>query len=202
MDNFLGTSLYRSKVVDKVLIDPLDIPIISYDNAILYSNHNDDYMVSFALVPIKSGVIRYNNRYYYFDHDIVNTPKTRYWCDCGSSICTTCHSYCIYPIGDELAQEVISNRSVNIWMVKFHSFYYYGGYYLSIREGNYNRWYGYKSTMYSIGMVVPYSISPSDLLDGCTIGNYLMDHKRNPRQEVMELNRSVIRDQVFDVLGI
>lgn len=197
MDNFLGTSLYRSKFVDKVLVDPLDIPIISYDNAILYSNHNDNYMFSFSLDPIKSGVIRYNNRYYYFDHDIVDTPKT------SRLRGTTCHSYYIYPIGDEFAQEVISNRSVNIWMVKFHSFYYYGGYYLSIREGGYNRWYEYKSTMYSIGMVVPYNVSPSDLLDGCTIGNYLMDHKRRyPRQEVMELNRSVIRDQVFDILGI
>ena len=154
----------------------------------------DSYRKSFSLDPIKRGLIKHNDRYYFFYHDIINKPYIK-----GQ----TCHSFNIYPIKNDFAQEMIKNKSFPYWVVKFHSFYYYGEYYLSIGNGNCIKWYKYKSDINDNVMTIPYGISPSSLTEGITVGKFIENHtKQYPKTEEMILNKSIIREQqIFDIFN-
>jgi len=192
--NHLNCKLYRLRNLPKIEID-LDIPVISMDNAIVFDCQEMDYQSIFNLGPIQSGLMLYKGRYYYFLHDIINTPKSY------GRRTKTNHSYNIYPILDVTAQEIIECKKVNRWKVQFEAFYYFGEYYLSIGSDDYNKFYKYISFLTGRGLFMPYPISPSEMEDGVTIGKFMEDHLLKHRFTGLQLNMSVWRDIKLELLN-
>jgi hypothetical protein len=167
------------------------------DNAIVFDCQEIDYQSIFSLGPIRSGLMLYKGRYYYFLHDIVNTLKSY------GRRTKTNHSYNIYPILDVTAQEIIKTKKVNGWKVQFEAFYYFGEYYLSIGFDGYNKFYKYISFLTGRGLFMPYPISPSEMEDGLTIGKFMEDHLLKYPYSIanLHLQNDVWRDIKLELLN-
>ena len=188
----LDTKLYTDKSITKIKCDAPDIPIISYDNAILYLVKDDEYTKSFKTPTLNQGLLKHKGNYFYFDHNIVETPRTYL------SLPNSVHSYDVYQITTDLAQKIIDTKIAKKWEIYFNSFNYFGKKYISIRRGHFTEWHSHTSYRNEYGLVLPSHISPSDLKDltGITIKEYLDKHRKEyPNNgSKLEFNMSVWRN--------
>jgi len=184
------------KSFTKIQCDAPDIPIISYDNAIVYLIKDDEYTKSFKIPTLIQGLIKHKGNYFYFDHNIVQTPRTYSF--------NSVHSYDVYQITQDLAQKIIDTKIAMKWEILFNSFFNFSKRYLSIRRGNFTEWHSYSSYKSEDGLVLPQNTSPADLKDltGITIKGYLDKHRKAyPNGGTrLEFNMSVWRNNKLEEL--
>lgn len=180
-----------------------DIPIIDMDNAILYKEfHNPDYVASYRLSDIESGIISHNKSYYFFDHSIVDTPGGR------NSIEN--HAYHIYPITDKMYETILSDMSYNIWRVKFDSLINFNKIYLSVgmsygtnTRPSVQKWV-YESYFKDNALYVPHRLSYARFRSGSTMDEFFEYHrnKYGERNQKLIKNNKVFRDiQLSKIFG-
>ena len=92
------------------------IKVITDDTAIAFEKHKEDYPKSSD--QIKNGLTKQDNQHYYFEHDIVNTPRI-------FSKHNNCFAYHIYPITDDIANRIIKKEYVSKWEILFNAFFNY-----------------------------------------------------------------------------
>jgi hypothetical protein len=169
------------------------INVISDETAIAFEKHKEEYKQSSD--QIKDGLTKQNGQYYYFEHDIINTPR-RWNYD-------SCFAYKIYPITNDIAQRIIRKEPVCKWEILFNAFLNYTKVYSMIKD--YDLRMNYISS-YMLGdkLVIPYGISPSDMGDQeTTIEDYLTKHfKRYGNGEPLQINKQVLRELRFNELNI
>lgn len=189
----------RNRYFESTLVE-LDIPIISDNNAILFEKEDplSSYIKTFNLQEIRSGLIKYNDQFYWFDHDIVNTPRHRF---------RKCFSYKIFPITDDMGERIYNEKIAHHWEIFFNSFINYNKIYLSTGhiedsiEGELKttdrKNHCYKATIIDDSIFLPVSVTASDLKDGETVDEFLSKLKKNYRNvnvPKLEINRPVIRN--------
>ena len=170
------------------------IRVITDDTAIAFEKHKEDYPKSSD--QIKNGLTKQDNQYYYFEHDIVNTPRSLSKGDI--------FAYHIYPITDDIANRIIKKELVSKWEILFDSFLNYRKIYSMIKD--YELRLSYISSYMSEGnLVIPYSSSPSDMReDEMVLEDYLI--KNNKRyasmNEPLKINLEVLREMKLNELNI
>jgi hypothetical protein len=100
------------------------INVISDETAIAFEKHNEDYPKSSD--QIKDGLTKQNGQYYFFEHDIINTPR-RWNYD-------SCFAYKIYPITNDIAERIIRKEPVCKWEILFNAFINYQKVYTMIKD--------------------------------------------------------------------
>lgn len=185
---------------EKIPIDSLDIPIISYDNSMLIVERDEDdsYIKTFKLSRIECGLCLYNGQYYQFSHNIVDTPKT-------FSIRGTDElnfSYDIYPIKQELADKIITNRVYEHWEIVFHAYYYYNEVFLSCGSVYGRKNYKYISKLEGDSMFLPSGRMPTDLKDGQTYSDFMSSYRiKYPLyKHSVTLNKYGVRDILIGLI--
>jgi hypothetical protein len=173
------------------------IDVISDDTAIAFEKHKEEYKQSSD--QIKDGLTKQNGQYYYFEHDIVNTPKTY-----SSRYYDSCFAYHVYPITDDIANRIIRKEPVCKWEILFNSFLNHKKIYSMIKD--YELRLSYISS-YMLGdkLVIPYGISPSDMGDEeTTIEAYLTKHNKRyaSMNEPLKINLEVLREMKLNQLNI
>lgn len=189
------------KDLDKGKITSIDFDIINHDNAIMYKYFDKSlgYIDQETYGDkIHSGITKDKDRYFFFEHSIINKP---------SSIFTkndkSWHSYHIYQITKELFEEIIKDNTFNIWNVKFNSLYHFGEYILSIRRGSYVENLVFYSKLEDDTLTIPYGTSPSDMSrsNTKTIGEFLKWQSGfYPNVNDLKLNKSVFRENILDYI--
>jgi hypothetical protein len=144
----------RDKAIKTVTKCEPFINVISDETAIAFEKHREEYKQSSD--QIKNGLTKQNGQYYYFEHDIINTPRSysaRYY--------DSCFAYKIYPITNDIAERIIRKEYVSKWEILFNAFINYQKVYTMIKD--YELKMNYISS-YMLGdkLVIPYNISPSD----------------------------------------
>lgn len=172
------------------------IKVITDETAIAFEKHNEDYPKSSD--QIKNGLTKQDNQYYYFEHDIVNTPRSF------SSRYHDCFAYHVYPITNDIAQRIIKKELVSKWEILFNSFLNYKKIYSMIKD--YELKMNYISS-YMLGdkLVIPYGSSPSDMTDDeITIEEYLTKHNKRYASfnEPLQINLEVLREMKLNQLNI
>ena len=168
------------------------INVISDETAIAFEKHKEEYKQSSD--QIKNGLTKQDNQYYYFEHDIINTPRKRYY---------DCFAYKVYPITNDIAERIIKKEYVSKWEILFNAFVNYQKVYTMIKD--YELRMNYISSYLLVDtLVIPYNISPSDMGDEeTTIEAYLAKHfKRYGNGEPLKINLSVLRELRFNELNI
>ena len=170
------------------------IKVITDETAIAFEKHNEDYPKSSD--QIKNGLTKQDSQYYYFEHDIINTPRSF------SSSYHDCFAYKVYPITDDIAQRIIKKELVSKWEVLFNAFFNYKKIYTMIKD--YELKMNYISS-YMLGdkLVIPYGISPSDMGDNeITIEEYLIKHNKRyaSKNEPLSINLEVLREMKLNEL--
>ena len=186
----LDTKIYTDKSLKQVKCDNLNIPIINQENAILYKHKDDDYTKRFNIPTIYSGLTFYEGKYFYFEHNIVQTPN--FWCSSPNSV----HAYDIHQITKDLGEDMIKSKKAFRWKIRFNSLFNFGEYFTSIRRGSYLETYKYESRKSDGELIIPYSTSPSGIKPGITIGDFLKNHTKEYPNGYTELtiNRGTLRD--------
>jgi hypothetical protein len=169
------------------------INVISDETAIAFEKHNEDYPKSSD--QIKDGLTKQNGQYYFFEHDIINTPR-RWNYD-------SCFAYKIYPITNDIAERIIRKEPVCKWEILFNAFINYQKVYTMIKDYELKMNY-ICSYMLGDKLVIPYGISPSDMGDEeTTIEAYLAKNfKRYGNGEPLQINKQVLRELRFNELNI
>jgi hypothetical protein len=189
MENFYINPIKSSESSSKIPTN-IELPIINMDNAILYLNRdNSDYYNSFNLYPIHSGLVLHNSQYYYFYHDIINTP-TQYGKNRSGNIC---FSYNIYLLKDDYAKELINIKTTNYWEIILHSFFYFSKSYLSIGFGKQITNYIYESNIVGDTLIIPYGKTPASLRSKTLIKDFLKPKSINS----IEINRTLYREMIL-----
>lgn len=170
------------------------IRVITDDNAIAFEKHKEDYPKSSD--QIKNGLTKQDNQYYFFEHDIVNTPRSLSKGDI--------FAYHVYPITDDIANRIIKKEYVSKWEILFNSFTNYRKVYSMIKDYELRLSY-ISSYMSEDKLVIPYGMSPSDMRDGdVIIEDYLI--KNNKRyasmNEPLSINLTVLREMKLNELNI
>jgi hypothetical protein len=170
------------------------IRVITDETAIAFEKHNEDYPKSSD--QIKNGLTKQDNQYYYFEHDIVNTPRSLSMKDV--------FAYHVYPITDDIANRILKKEHVSKWEILFNSFENYKKIYSMIKD--YDLRLSYISS-YMLGdkLVIPYAMSPSDMReDEMVLEDYLI--KNNKRyasmNEPLSINLEVLREMKLNELNI
>lgn len=185
--------IVRDKSLDtKVKCDPF-IDVITDDTAIAILKHDDQhYTQRLNVSDIKTGLTKQDNQYYYFDHDIVSTPK-----NFSSKYSKTKNfAYKVFPVTDDIADRIINEEFVSIWEVFFNSFVNYQAIYLMVRDYDTTQLHKYTGYVDGDKLTTPYGVSPSDMRDNQTIVEYLNQNERRYRKynETLPLNIPVIRE--------
>jgi len=173
------------------------IKVITDDTAIAFEKYKENYPKSSD--QIKNGLTKQDNQYYYFEHDIVNTPKTF-----SSRYHNTCFAYHVYPITDDIANRIIKKEYVSKWEILFNSFLNHKKIYSMIKD--YEITLSYISS-YMLGdkLVIPYAMSPSDMTDDeVLIEDYLIKHNKrySSMNEPLSINLEVLREMKLNELNI
>ena len=187
----------RDKALDtKVKCDNF-IDVITDDTAIALLKHDDQHYTSRLNVSdIKTGLTKQDNQYYYFDHDIVSTPK-----NFSSKYSNSKNfAYKVFPVTDDIADRIINEEFVSIWEVFFNSFVNYQVIYLMVRDYDTTKLHKYTGYVDGDKLTIPYGVSPSDMRDNQTIVEYLNQNERRYSYnikngfETLPLNIPVIRE--------
>ncbi len=183
--------IIKDTTIEEVKCNSIFINLISEENAIAFEKKKDQP----ELYDIKKGLTKQDNQYYYFDNDIVRTPRAFRRMD-------SVFAYKIYPITDDIANKIINKKFVSIWEIFFNSFINYKTVYSMIK--NYDTQL-FKFTSFIEGdcLRIPYGLSPANMTEEQTIENYLSAHRLRYRNgEPLSLNLSVIREMKLKELNI
>ena len=149
MLDFYNTKINADKTLKEQVIETFNIDVISDKNALLYSNNSDDYINVTNSPKINCGMTLYKGKYYFFEQCLTDRlPVYSY-----------SYSYYVYPIRNELAENILKTNKINIWLIKFESLYYYGGFYKNVNIYGVHTYF-FKSILEDGIMTIPYSISP------------------------------------------
>ncbi len=187
----------RDKSINKQR-DTLNFDVISHDNAIIVKTRDDDYTKQFNLVDIAEGLTLQNNQFYYFTHDIVNTPHTARYRDTRDIF-----SYKVYPISNELANKLIYEKYLpNTWEMFFDVFSNNKKIYIVVKNWDIDC-YSYSAKIEDDKLIIPYGISSSDMKDEQTIEEILENHANRynsmfrayiPKETDLQYNLDILRD--------
>lgn len=189
----------KDKSLQKTKIDNIITPI-SDDNAICVKHRDDDYTTTFNLTNINEGLTKENDQYLYFEHSIVDTPRSV------SKYGPKTFAYKVYPISNKLAQQIINGDSISKWEIYFNAFVNYQSIYTIIK--NYDL-HTYKeiAIIDNDTLIIPYGISPADMKDNQTIQEFLdwNNSKFRPyraTEEKLKTNKDILRQIKFEELNI
>lgn len=189
----------KDKSLQRTKIDNIITPI-SDDNAICVKHRDDDYTTTFNLTNINEGLTKENDQYFYFEHSIVDTPRSSY------KYGPKTFAYKVYPITNKLAQQIINGESISKWEIYFNAFVNYQSIYTIIK--NYDL-HTYKeiAIIDNDTLIIPYGISPSDMKDNQTIQEFLdwNNNKFRPyrnKEEKLKTNKDILRQIKFEELNI
>ena len=189
----------KDKSLQKTKIDNIITPI-SDDNAICVKHRDDDYTTTFNLTNINEGLTKENDQYLYFEHSIVDTPRSSY------KYGPKTFAYKVYPITNKLAQQIINGESISKWEIYFNAFVNYQSIYTIIK--NYDL-HTYKeiAIIDNDTLIIPYGISPADMKDNQTIQEFLdwNNSKFRPyraTEEKLKTNKDILRQIKFEELNI
>lgn len=189
----------KDKSLQKTKIDNIITPI-SDDNAICVKHRDDDYTTTFNLTNINEGLTKENDQYFYFEHSIVDTPRSV------SKYGPKTFAYKVYPITNKLAQQIINGDSTSKWEIYFNAFVNYQTIYTIIK--NYDL-HTYKeiAIIDNDTLIIPYGISPADMKDNQTIQEFLdwNNSKFRPyraTEEKLKTNKDILRQIKFEELNI
>jgi len=189
----------KDKSLQKTKIDNIITPI-SDDNAICVKHRDDDYTTTFNLTNINEGLTKENDQYFYFEHSIVDTPRSV------SKYGPKTFAYKVYPITNKLAQQIINGESISKWEIYFNAFVNYQSIYTIIK--NYDL-HTYKeiAIIDNDTLIIPYGISPSDMKDNQTIQEFLdwNNSRFRPyrnKEEKLKTNKDILRQIKFEELNI
>lgn len=184
--------LIKDITIKEVKCDNIFINLISEENAIAFEKRKGQP----ELYDIKEGLTKQDNQYYYFDNDIVRTPRGSF------GRVDSLFAYKIYPITDDIANKIMYKKFVSIWEIFFNSFINYKTVYLMIR--NYDtQLFKFTSSIEDDYLRVPYGLSPANMTEEQTIENYLSTHRLKYKDgEPLSLNLSVIREMKLNELNI
>ena len=172
------------------------INVITDETAIAFEKHKEDYPKSSD--QIQNGLTKQDGQYYFFEHDIINTPRSY------SARYHDCFAYTVYPITDDIAQRIIKKELVSKWEILFNAFINYQKVYTLIKDYELKMNY-ISSYMLDGKLVIPYGISPSDMGDNeITIEEYLIKHNKRyaSANEPLKINVSVLRELRLNELNI
>jgi hypothetical protein len=191
----LNTKVFFIKEDINTVINHFDIPIIDYDNAILFSIIGDDYSKLFKLkTDISNGILTHRGNYYFFSHDTGNIPK-------GFALPKSVSSYIIRQITPDLFKRIIDNRGeYNYWETIFNNNYYYGVETTYTCKGKYEEVYKKKSHIRNGDLFIPYCHSPVGMKEGTTIGEWLINHSKKYSPSKMNINKIEFRSQILTEL--
>ena len=189
----------KDKSLQKIKIDNIITPI-SDDNAICVKHRDDSYTTTFNLTNINEGLTKENDQYFYFEHSIVDTPRSV------SKYGPKTFAYKVYPITNKLAQQIINGESISKWEIYFNAFVNYQSIYTIIK--NYDL-HTYKeiAIIDNDTLIIPYGISPADMKDNQTIQEFLdwNNSKFRPyrnKEEKLKTNKDILRQIKFEELNI
>lgn len=189
----------KDKSLQKTKIDNIITPI-SDDNAICVKHRDDDYTTTFNLTNINEGLTKENDQYFYFEHSIVDTPRSV------SKYGPKTFAYKVYPITNKLAQQIINGESISKWEIYFNAFVNYQSIYTIIK--NYDL-HTYKeiAIIDNDTLIIPYGTGPADMKDNQTIQEFLdwNNNKFRPyvsKEEKLKTNKDILRQIKFEELNI
>ena len=189
----------KDKSLQKTKIDNIITPI-SDDNAICVKHRDDDYTTTFNLTNINEGLTKENDQYLYFEHSIVDTPRSV------SKYGPKTFAYKVYPISNKLAQQIINGESTSKWEIYFNAFVNYQSIYTIIK--NYDL-HTYKeiAIIDNDTLIIPYGTGPADMKDNQTIQEFLdwNNSKFRPyvsKEEKLKTNKDILRQIKFEELNI
>ncbi len=191
----------RSKSLDTpIKCNKNFISVITDDNAIAFlKRKSEGYTKTFNLTDIDSGLTKQNDQYYFFEHDITNTPKRFY----SRNSIEKNFSYKVYPITDDLAQRIINKEYVNKWEILFNAFANYQKVYTMVKDYSIRLTY-LSSDVKEDKLVIPYSISPTGTNYDIILEEFLINHnkKYGGKKESLSINLDVLRDLKLKELNI
>lgn len=157
---------------------------IDYEKKIIsvYINCNDkEYMKILFYPEIENGLTLYNGQYYFFDQCLTDR-LSKY---------TASYSYYVYPVRNELAEEMIKNNKYNTWLMKYESFYYYGGHYKTTNICGINNYF-YPCKFENDAIITPYKTSSTNLKENMTITDFFIEYYKHYKEQEIEKNRNLI----------
>lgn len=189
----------KDKSLQKIKIDNIITPI-SDDNAICVKHRDDSYTTTFNLTNINEGLTKENDQYFYFEHSIVDTPRSV------SKYGPKTFAYKVYPITNKLAQQIINGEYISKWEIYFNAFVNYQTIYTIIK--NYDL-HTYKeiAIIDNDTLIIPYGISPADMKDNQTIQEFInWNNSRfrpyRSKEEKLKTNKDILRQIKFEELNI
>lgn len=184
-------------------IPSIDFPIIDEDNAIFYQLQSDvspsDYQKSFPVPNIDSGIISHDKRYFFFEHNIITTPRSHYNRDIIGSIA----SYNIYQITPDKFTEIKeSDGQYNTWDLRFNGWINYGMHFNYVKNNSYITYKKILVPTIDGVLQLPYGINPSDMKDGDHISDFISNHCVQYPTKNFKKSISVYRNSVLEsILG-
>lgn len=146
-------------------VELFDIPIINLDNALLRFEKDNDYRKIFRTPLINAGITFHNDKYYFFDHNIVETPK--------SFVKVDVHAYNIYQISPNSVIKILKNfihdgiecvYKYNSWELIFDNWINYNINYTHTKKDNYIDIKYYTTKIVDDYLISCYDRSPADYL--------------------------------------
>jgi hypothetical protein len=192
--------------MDRDSVELFDISIINYDNALLRFEQDIDYRKTFRLPIINAGITFHNDKYYFFDHNIVETPKSFSKVDV--------HAYNIYQISPKLVFKILKNFThepfmdigrvykYNSWELIFDNWINYGINYTHIKKDNYIDIKCYTTKIVDNYLISCYGRCPADYLrslekENISIEYFLESCKSNSE---FILNKNLYRETILKSL--
>lgn len=173
------------------------IDVITDETAIAFTKHKEEYKESSD--QIQNGLTKQDGQYYYFEHDIINTPRK--WKHDVYDV----YAYKVYPVTNDIAQRIINKEYVSKWEILFNAFINYTKVYTLIKDWDLKMNY-ISSYMLDGKLVIPYGLSPSDMSDKeeITIEEYIIKNNRRyaSANEPLKINLPVLRELRFNELNI
>ena len=186
--------LTKDKSITKLTKCEPFIRVITDETAIAFAKHKEDYPRSSD--QIQNGLTKQDNQYYYFEHDIINTPR--------SLSMKEGFAYKVYPITNDIAERIIKKEFVSKWEVVFNAFLNYKRVYIMIKDYEFRLSY-ISSYMSEDKLVIPYGMSPSDMReDEIIIEDYLIKNKEKytSMNKPLSINLEVLREMKLNQLNI
>jgi len=193
---FLKTENTKPITMDRDSVKLFDIPIIDESNAILRFEKDDDYRKTFCTPIINAGITFHNGKYYFFDHNIVETPK--------SFVKVDVHAYDIYQISHNSVIKILKSGTYlyNPWELIFDNWINYNINYTHIKKDKYIDIKYYTTKVVDDYLISCYDKSPSNFLiklkkENISIEDFLKSCKSNNK---FILNKNLYRNLILKLI--
>jgi len=191
---FLKAEKIKPTIMDRNSVKLFDIPIIDESNAILRFEKDDDYRKTFCTPIINAGITFHNGKYYFFDHNIVETPK--------SFVKVDVHA--IYQISHNSVIKILKSGTYlyNPWELIFDNWINYNINYTHIKKDKYIDIKYYTTKVVDDYLISCYDKSPSNFLiklkkENISIEDFLKSCKSNNK---FILNKNLYRNLILKLI--